>query len=61
MTSSAPPGAPSALVHVRRTRRRDRPPILLPQQVQAILDGCAVYDTDRGEWAGNLRDRQQAR
>ncbi|WP_431932818.1 tyrosine-type recombinase/integrase [Nonomuraea jabiensis] len=49
--------APSSLVRVRRTRRRDRPPVLLPQQVQAILDGCAVYDTDRGEWAGNLRDR----
>jgi integrase len=52
---SAP--AASWLVRVRRTRRRDRPPILLPQQVQAILDGCAVYDAGTGEWAGNLRDR----
>jgi integrase len=49
--------AASSLVRVRRTRRRDRPPILLPQQVQAILDGCAVYDADLGEWVGNLRDR----
>jgi integrase len=45
---SAP--AASSLVRVRRTRRRDRPPILLPQQVQAILDGCAVYDAQLGEW-----------
>ncbi|GAB3971307.1 tyrosine-type recombinase/integrase [Actinoallomurus acanthiterrae] len=52
---SAP--APSCLVRVRRSRRRDRPPLLLPQQIQAILDGCAVFDTATGEWAGNLRDR----
>jgi integrase len=51
------PAAPSSLVRVRKTRRRDRPPILLPQQIQAILDGCAVWDDDRGEWDGNLRDR----
>ncbi|MEV1173471.1 tyrosine-type recombinase/integrase [Nonomuraea sp. NPDC049784] len=49
--------AASSLVRVRRTRRRDRPPILLPRQVQAILDGCAFYDADAGEWVGNLRDR----
>lgn len=48
---------PSSLVWVRKTRRRDRPPILLPQQIQAILDGCAVYDGECGEWRGNLRDR----
>lgn len=51
------PAAASSLVRVRKTRRRDRPPILLPQQIQAILDGCAVWDDGRGEWAGNLRDR----
>jgi integrase len=51
------PAAPPSLVRVRRTRRRDRPPILLPQQIQAILDGCAIWDDKRGEWAGNLRDR----
>ncbi|MEV2273580.1 tyrosine-type recombinase/integrase [Nonomuraea africana] len=49
--------APSSLVRVRRTRRRDRPPILLPQQVQAIMDGCAIHDGGAGEWVGNLRDR----
>jgi integrase len=51
------PAASSSLVRVRKTRCRDRPPILLPQQIQAILDGCAVWDEERGEWAGNLRDR----
>ncbi|MEU0572557.1 hypothetical protein ABZ297_45130 [Nonomuraea sp. NPDC005983] len=49
--------APSSLVRVRRTRRRDRPPILLLQQVQAIMDGCAIHDGGAGEWVGNLRDR----
>jgi integrase len=47
----------SSLVRVRRNRRRDRPPLLMPQQIQAILDGCAVFDAERGEWVGNLRDR----
>jgi integrase len=48
---------PSSLVRVRRGRRRDRPPLLLPGQIQAILDGCAVFDPAAGEWTGNLRDR----
>jgi integrase len=48
---------PSSLVRVRRNRRRDRPPPLLPPEIQAILDGCAVYDIALGEWVGNLRDR----
>ena len=48
---------PSSLVRVRTIKRSDRPPLLLPQQVQAILDGCAVYDPQTGEWQGNLRDR----
>ncbi|GGN38847.1 putative transposase/phage integrase [Actinoplanes campanulatus] len=48
---------PSSLVRVRTVKRRDRPPVLLPQQVQAILDGCATYDPATGEWVGNLRDR----
>jgi len=52
---SAP--ARSSLVRVRRSRRRDHPPLLLPQQIQAILDGCAVVDPVTGEWVGNLRDR----
>ena len=48
---------PSSMVRVRSNRRRDRPPLLLPQEIQAILDGCAVFDTATGEWVGNLRDR----
>jgi integrase len=52
---SAP--APSSLVRVRSTRRRDRPPLLLPREIQAILDGCAVFDPATGTWVGNLRDR----
>jgi integrase len=47
----------SSVVRVRRPRRTGRPPLLLPQQIQAVLDGCAVFDPDSGEWAGNLRDR----
>lgn len=47
----------SSLVRARRHRGHDRPPVLLPQQIQAILDGCAVYDTAKGQWMGNLRDR----
>ena len=31
--------------------------MLLPQEIQKILDGCAVFDVATGEWAGNLRDR----
>lgn len=48
---------PSSLVRVRRHRWRERPPLLLPQQIQAILDGCAIVDAATGEWTGNLRDR----
>ena len=48
---------PSSLVRVRGTRHRGQPPLLLPQQIQHILDGCAVIDAGSGEWAGNLRDR----
>lgn len=49
------PGA-SSLVRVRGNRR-GRPPLLLPQQIQGILDGCAVIEPDSAEWSGNLRDR----
>lgn len=52
---SAP--GPSSLVRVRTTRRRERPPLLLPHQIQNILDGCAVVDAGSGQWTGNLRDR----
>jgi integrase len=47
----------SSLVRVRRSRRSIRPPLLMPQQIQQILDACAVYDSVTGQWAGNLRDR----
>jgi len=47
----------SSLVRVRRSQRLRRPPLLMPQQIQQILDACAVYDTATGRWAGNLRDR----
>jgi site-specific recombinase XerD len=33
------------------------PPVLTPAQVGAILDGCASFDAERGEWRGLLRDR----
>lgn len=49
--------APSSLVRVRGSRGRGRPPLLLPAEIQAILDGCAVPDAETGQWVGNLRDR----
>ena len=33
--------SPSAMVRVRRQRSRGRPPLLLPQEIQAVLDGDA--------------------
>ena len=48
---------PSSLVRVRNNRRRGRPPLSDAEEIQAILDGCAVLDTATGEWVGNLRDR----
>jgi len=47
----------SSLVRVRDSRRRHHPPLLLPREIQGILDGCAVEDPATGEWDGNLRDR----
>ncbi len=49
--------APSSLVRVRRQRHHGRPPLLLPTEIQAILDGCAMPDATAGDWNGNLRDR----
>ena len=48
---------PSSLVRVRRHRHHGRPPLLLPGEIQAILDGCATHDPVSGQWLGNLRDR----
>lgn len=47
----------ASLVRVRTNRGRDRPSLLMPKEIQAILDGCAVFDTATGDWVGNLRDR----
>jgi integrase/recombinase XerD len=33
------------------------PPVLTPVQVGAILEGCAGFEPERGEWRGSLRDR----
>lgn len=32
-------------------------PVLTPAQVGAILEGCACFESARGEWRGSLRDR----
>jgi site-specific recombinase XerD len=44
------------VVRVRRFRR-ERPPVLTPEQIEAILDDCATFDPVEGRWAGSLRDR----
>ncbi|NDL61112.1 tyrosine-type recombinase/integrase [Phytoactinopolyspora mesophila] len=46
----------TSLVRVRRPRGA-RPPVLKPKEWQAILDACAVFNQETGEWTGNLRDR----
>jgi site-specific recombinase XerD len=33
------------------------PPVLTPAQVGAILEDCACFEPERGEWRGSLRDR----
>jgi integrase len=48
---------PGSLVRVRRHRHRSRTPLLLPAEIQAVLDGCARFDPASGQWVGNLRDR----
>lgn len=48
---------PSSLVRVRNHRRGGRPPVLLPGQIEQILDACAVFDPTTRDWTGNLRDR----
>ena len=42
-----------------RVRSRDRgpAPILTPAQIEAVLDGCAVFDAASGDWRGHVRDR----
>ncbi|MDN5916931.1 MAG: tyrosine-type recombinase/integrase [Pseudonocardia sp.] len=48
---------PSPMVRVRRSRHRDRTPVLHPTEIQKILDECAVAVPATGDWRGNLRDR----
>jgi hypothetical protein len=31
--------------------------VLAPAQVEAILEACARFEPERGEWRGSLRDR----
>jgi site-specific recombinase XerD len=33
------------------------PPVLTPAQVEAILEACARFELEQGEWRGSLRDR----
>jgi integrase/recombinase XerD len=33
------------------------PPVLAPAQVEALLEACARFERERGEWRGSLRDR----
>ena len=40
-----------------RTSAPGPPPVLSPAQVGAILEACARFDRERGEWRGSLRDR----
>lgn len=54
LSSRRPQRAP---VFRLRKRRRDRPPVLTPVQVQAILDACAWWDAAAGVWRGSLRNR----
>src|SRR5260370_783721 len=51
------PGPVVVVPGAARRGRRDRPALLLPQEVQAIIDGCASWDAEAGDWKGNLRDR----
>lgn len=47
---------PGAAVRVRRAVAWPVP-LLTPQQVEAIVDGCARWDAVSGQWAGPVRDR----
>src|SRR5450755_4332989 len=38
-------------------RLRASPPVLTPVQVEVILEDCARFERERGEWRGSLRDR----
>ncbi len=40
-----------------RTPASGPPPVLTPAQVGAILESCACFERERGEWCGSLRDR----
>ncbi len=43
---------------VRLRRVTGRPmPLLTPDQIDAILDGCARWDSEAGGWSGSVRNR----
>jgi integrase/recombinase XerD len=43
---------------VRLRRSTGRPmPLLTPDQIDAILDGCARWDAAAGSWSGSVRNR----
>ncbi|MFJ9566068.1 site-specific integrase [Streptomyces fuscichromogenes] len=49
-------GHTSPAVRVR-TRERGPAPVFTPAQAEAILDGCARFDSVSGQWSGSVRDR----
>jgi integrase len=50
-------GPKPSLVIRARVPTRDRPPVLLPPQIELIIDACARLDQETATWLGNLRDR----
>jgi hypothetical protein len=53
----APRRPATAPVFRLRRSRRDRPPLLTPSQVDALLNACARWDAAAGAWRGSLRNR----
>jgi site-specific recombinase XerD len=52
-TPDQPPARP---IYRMRPPHRGPTPVLLPEQIRVILDGCARQQPD-GAWTGNLRNR----
>lgn len=53
----APAVSPPVIAGQGALTSKDRPPLLLPQEVQAISDGCAAWDNTVANWKSNLRDQ----
>ena len=49
-------GRQRAVIRVRAPRRMP-PPVLSPDQIEAICDACARFDPGTGQWKGRVRDR----